>query len=342
MPIPINAQEVMGLNHVTQDPFLNDAITVIMRGHGFVPMYIKPDCMNPQRWSDLAKLLTWTRSNSGTILANTYPLLPASWQNGKAPQFSSYDVMPREIYGYAHCKDNKSLILLRNPWIMPQTYTIKIDENIGFTSPTANMSAVSLYPENRIYGQNLKYGSILAFPLAPYETIVLSIGSGHDTKNIPDVRDSIGGKIKANLTQSNAAKDFVIDVNATIDSNAPQTKLLVCMEGAYKNEKALATPSYQLTINGSPANITVLSSTDGWRATGMQEWEHWKFLQVDLNSAHNEISLRQLQPDPNCTNVSIWVWATKNGNGTMSLKNSLPSPELIYLDAALLGEFKRQ
>jgi hypothetical protein len=342
MPIPINAQEVMGINHVTPDPFLNDAITVIMRGHGFLPIYIKPDCMNTPRWSALAKLLTWTRSNSGTILANTYPLIPASWQNGKVPQFSNFDVMPREIYGYAHCKDNKSLILLRNPWIMPQTYTIKIDENIGFTSPTTNLSAVSLYPENRIYGQNLKYGSTLTFPMAPYETIVLSIGSGYNTKNIPDVCNSIGGKIKANITQSKAGKGFVIDVNATVDSNAPQTKLLVCMEGEYKNAVALATPTYQLMVNGSPANVTVLSSLDGWRATGMQEWEHWKFLQVDLTSAHNEISLRQLQPDPNCTNVSIWVWATKNGNGTMSFKNSLPSPESIYLDAALLGEFKRE
>jgi len=48
-----------------------------------------------------------------------------------------------------------------------------------------------------------------------------------------------------------------------------------------------------------------------------------------------------LQSDPNCTNVSVWAWGTKSGSGIPSFQNSLPSPELISLDAALLGNFKR-
>jgi hypothetical protein len=94
-------------------------------------------------------------------------------------------------------------------------------------------------------------------------------------------------------------------------------------------------------VNGVPASVTVISSEDGWRATGIQAWEHWKFLQATLISAHNVISLQQLHPDPNCTNVSIWAWATKNGGGMPSFQNSLPSPEFINLDAVLLGNFNR-
>ena len=342
--IPINGQEVMGINHLTADPFLNDGVTVVMRGHAFLPIYIKPAFMDKGRWSALAKLLTWTRNNSETILANTYPLVPASWQNGKQPKFSNFEIMPREIYGYAHCKDNKALILLRNPWIMPQTYTLKLDDSIGFDSKAAKLSAVSLYPENRVYGQSLKYDGTLTFTMAPYETIVLSIGSKYKLKGIPTVNDSIGGKIKANVTHSNVGSGFVIDVNATIDSNAPQTKLLVCMEGTYQKPTVLAVPTYQLLVNGSPASVTTISSEEGWRATGVPEWEHWKFLQVDLTSAHSEISLQQLQTDPNCTNVSIWAWATKSDSNAPapSFPNSLPSPEFINLDAKSLGEFHRE
>jgi hypothetical protein len=58
-----------------------------------------------------------------------------------------------------------------------------------------------------------------------------------------------------------------------------------------------------------------------------------------LTSAHSVISLQQLHPDSNCTNVSIWAWAAKSGSGTPSFSNSLPSPELISLDAALLANF---
>jgi hypothetical protein len=340
-PTPINGQEVMGINHATPEPLLNDAVIVVMRGHAFVPLYLNPAQMNSERWFDLAHVLAWARTNSETLLANTYPLLPASWQNGKAPKFSSYSIMPREIYGYAHCKNNQALISLRNPWIQPQTYTLTLNDSIGFTSQAAGLSAVSLYPENRIYGQNLHYGSTLTFLIAPYETVVLSIGSGYNLSGIPTVGGSIGGKIQTTVTQSSATTDLTVSLQATVDTTAPQTKLLVCMEGTYQNTTALATPTYQLLVNGVPASVTVISSEDGWRATGIQAWEHWKFLQVTLTSAHNVISLQQLHPDPNCTNVSIWAWATKNGGGMPSFQNSLPSPEFINLDAVLLGNFNR-
>jgi len=139
------------------------------------------------------------------------------------------------------------------------------------------------------------------------------------------------------MTENCAKNSLTFGLQATVDSNAPQTKLLVCMEGT----SALATPTYQLLVNGVPATVTIISSEDGFYATGIAEREHWKFLQVNLPSAHNVISLQQLQPDSNYTNVSVWIWASKSGSGTPSFPNSLPSPELISLDATLLGNFNR-
>lgn len=197
---------------------------------------------------------------------------------------------------------------------------------------------MSLYPENRVYGQNLQYGSTLTFSMASYETIVLTIGSGYNLFGIPTVGGSIGGKIQTNVTQSSASTDLTVSLQATVDTNAPQTKLLVCMEGT----AALADPTYQqFMVNGTPAAVQVISSESGWSSTGLADREHWKFLQVNLTSAHNVISLQQLHPDNNCTTVSVWAWATKTGSGTPSFTNSLPSPEFINLDAAVLGEFHR-
>jgi hypothetical protein len=338
LPIPTNAQEILGLVHQTPEPFLNDGVMTVMRGHGFLPLYIKPTYMNTERWSSLAKLLTWARNNSGTILANTYTLFPESWKDGKTPQLTHNGVMPREIYGYAHSVNNKCLIVLRNPWIQPLTYTLKLNESIGFDLQAAGLSAVSIYPENRVYGQNLHYNSTFTFQIAPYETLVLSIGSGYNLNAIATVGSSIGGKLQTNVTQSSATTNLNVSLQATVDTNAPQTKLLVVMEGTAE----LKNLTYQqFLINGVSANVQVISSESGWNSTGYAEREHWKILQTDLTSAHSEISLQQLQPDANCTKVSIWAWATKNGNGTPSFSNSLPCPELINLDAVSLGEFKK-
>jgi len=334
-PVPIAGQEVLGIIHQTSEPFLNDGIITVMRGHSFLPLYINPNYMSG-RWSALAGLLTWARNNSGTILANTYPLLPVSWQNGNVPQFTTAAVMPREIYGYAHCVNNNGLVVLRNPWIQPQTYTLTLNESIGFDSQAVGLAAVSLYPENRVYGQNLNYGNTFTFSIAPYETIVLTIGSGYNLSGIPSVGNSIGGRLQASVTGGCLKNSSMVSLQATVDSNAPNTKLLILMEGT----SALATPTgYQLKVNGAAASVQVISSEDGWYATGIPLWEHWKFLQVNLTSAHSAISLEQLQPVSGCTKVSIWAWATKSGSGTPSFSNSLPSPELISLDAALLGNF---
>ena len=65
------------------------------------------------------------------------------------------------------------LVLLRNPWIEPQTYPVKLAIDPQRTSKAATFSAVSIYPEARVYGRNLKPGENPDVPVAPYETIVL-------------------------------------------------------------------------------------------------------------------------------------------------------------------------
>ena len=105
LPIPINAQEVLGIIHQTPEPFMNDAVVTVMRGHMFLPLYVNPKFMNDARWDALAGLLKWARNNA-EVLDQTVPLLPASWRQGQAPRFSDEPTMPREPYGYAHVKNN--------------------------------------------------------------------------------------------------------------------------------------------------------------------------------------------------------------------------------------------
>jgi hypothetical protein len=128
------------------------------------------------------------------------------------PVFTSDAAMPREPYGYTHWKDGKGLIVIRNPWIVPTTYALKLDRASGTPAGVKGLSAVSLYPEIRLYVQSIKAGDTLDIPLAPYETVVLSLTPHPRLKDVPRVAERIGGQIRIVSKKSDVKR---IDIKST-------------------------------------------------------------------------------------------------------------------------------
>lgn len=355
LPVPIAAQEVLGLVHQSPDPFLNDGVTTIMRGHMFAPMYINPKFMTDPRWASLAGLIKWARKNSG-IMQETVALLPASWQDGVSiPRFTPNGTMPRETYGYAHFNGSKGLIALRNPWIAPQNYPVKLDEFIGVAPGASGMSSVSIYPEPRVYGKSLKYGDTLDVKLAPYETIVLSIAPKQSTSGVRDASDTVLNQISAGDLRSSLKRveytgtetpngpnwtSLVGDTRSaarlsfsgTVKVTSPDARLLVLLEGGRKSP---VSPVCLLKVNGQDVKTEGIASDAGWNATGLPPSEGWTFISAPLAKGGNDISLNVMAGD-DAVKASVWVWATKPGAGTSTYPNSLPQPELISLDGKQL------
>jgi hypothetical protein len=327
-------------------------VITVMRGHNFLPLYVNPKFLSDARWKALAELLKWARANA-TLLGETVPLLPRSWQTGKIPRFTDDGAMPREPYGYAHVKDHVGLVALRNPWIAPQTYALRLDGSLGFSPPAEALSAVSLYPEPRIYGEGLKLGDTLEVPLAPYETIVLSIDARPAARDLPRTASAVRSHVKVtrcdHRLQRVAFQDSLqwlgpdwtsllgdaksaihLTLNAKLDLTAPQGELLVLCEG----KKAPTAPIGRAKVNGREVKPSTASSATGWSATLLPTHEHWTFLRIPLAPGANEISLDQFAADDSAT-ISAWVWATKPG-GSSAYPNSLPQPESISLDGAAL------
>jgi hypothetical protein len=331
LPIPAGAQEVLGIIHQTPEPLTNDAVMTVMRGHQFLPLYVNPKFMTDGRWKTLGDLLKWARANAGT-LDQTVPLLPRAWQTGKIPRFTDKDVMPREPYGYAHVRENVGLVALRNPWIAPQSYTLRLYGRTGFSSAAAGLSAVSLYSEPRIYGAGLKFGDVLEVPLAPYETAVLSIKSespvGRPFQAIGDglKRPSYVKIVKCDYRLrrvafagsqewlgpdwtcllGDVASAVQLTLDAKIDVAAPQAEMLILCEG----KKPPAAPLGRVKVNGREVRVSTASSAAGWSATLLPTHEHWTFLRVPLVVGSSAIALDEFVGD-DCTTISAWVWATK-------------------------------
>jgi len=354
LPIPIAAQEVLGIVHQTSEPLENDAVTTILRGNMFLPVYLNPGYMNDSRWKAFAGTIAWARKNA-SILQVTTPILPASWSNGKVPHFSATEQMPREPYGYAHWKNGKGFIMLRNPWIEPITYKLKLDSSVGLAGNVTGLSAVSIYPEPRLYGSNLDAGKTLDVPLAPYETVVLSISARQSVKGVPVVAESLKQCIDAKMITKEIrriefdgpAESFGPDwtsltgdmksatevhIVTDIDLKAPQGEMLLLLEC----NQPPTVPVSQISVNGKKAEFTMTGSEFGWAASGVAKVGHWVFLRVPLTNGKNNVDASMLV-DSAFTNVSAWVWASRaKPAGPANYPNTIPSPELISLNSLAL------
>ena len=349
LPFPIAAQEVLGIVHQSNEPFMNDAVTSILRGHMFQPVYMNPKYMNDARWKSFAELLKWAEKNSG-ILQSTRPLLPTTWLKRKTPHFTDGATMPREPYGFAHCNGSKGLIMLRNPWVAKASYTVKLDKSIGLSPGSRSLSGVSIYPEARFYFRDLKYGDSVDIQLAPYETIVISVGPGTPKSKAPLASDSIGNQISAVIskqdftrvtfkddtgkfgadwtsTMGDSPSAIRMNIDAEVTSSAADNQLLILLEA----EKSPVRSDCKVVVNGKDAVVENLASSAGWSATGLTAPEHWMFIKASIPQGRSNVSIRLLAGNE-CRRISAWVWATKPGVDA-SYPNAIPAPELVSLDS---------
>ncbi|MDD3907380.1 MAG: hypothetical protein PHF34_04115 [Bacteroidales bacterium] len=351
---PISAQEVLGIDHQSMEPFANDAVTTIMRGHLFLPLYINPVYMDGARWKMIADIITWARKNA-PLIGNTNVLLPESWKNGRVPKFTDdASTMPYEPYGYAHCMNDRGLIELRNPWIKNSEYILKIDSSTGFSNHARNLNIVSIYPEVRIYARDIRYGDSINIPLAPYETLVVSVSDNESLKGLSNATDLLSGfgrvqinKIEKAIvnplkTSYSERSDSVlqrtdslvrIGMEGSVEVKSPQADLLVLIESDNETFDQKGT----VYINGNPTPFVTTENRrilPRWKASK----RYWVFLKAPLKYGKNVISLKlDLPKSPQ--KVSVWAWAKKPGDiAPESYPNALPQPEEISLESVNLIE----
>ena len=167
---PPTAIEHLGIIVITPEKWEDNAIDVVGRGCRLLTLYLNPKCFQHgnRDWAFLASLLKWARHNAAT-LSHT-ELLPG-------------DPLRREAYGYAHFRGGRGILLLRNPFITPQTVTVKLDEAVGW-SRSAILASVGgrtafaaqvVYPRHEVIQPVLHYGDSVELQLQAYETALLQI-----------------------------------------------------------------------------------------------------------------------------------------------------------------------
>jgi len=147
------------------DNWQDNAMMVAGRGNRLLTFYMNPARFpDPARdWPFLAGMIQWTRHNA-PVLSRTRMILG--------------DPYRREPYGYAHFRGQNGILVLRNPFIQPQTVRIKLDESTGWTrseSGTGRYTASVIYPYRETLPKTVRFGDSLELEPAPYQTLFLQL-----------------------------------------------------------------------------------------------------------------------------------------------------------------------
>jgi len=281
-PVPIAAQEVLGIVHQTSEPLYNDAVVVMMRGHQFISLYINPKHLQKKDYAFLAQLITWSRANTD-LLSRTKIWHPQQWREKGVLHGYNTKLIPRQTYGYLHWQDGQGFICLRNPWMQMDNVELTLDQTtVGIDKPITNYSAVQIYPFQRGLHKGLKYGNPLSVKMGPYETKVIKL-----TRNIAGMQpepDPLDEQYHtATLTEVNSKTQKLENslrwesaIEAQTIGKGWQLYYLLEADQPFKSANVTA------TINNQSASPKIIDSESGWSATLLKKPRYWQWFVLDV------------------------------------------------------------
>jgi hypothetical protein len=331
-PVPIAAQEVLGIIHQTSEPMYNDAVTTVLRGHQFISLYLNPKFMADRDYAFLAGLMEWTRANAA-VLARTKVIWPESWKkNGPAPVNKAAD-MPRQPYGYAHWRNGEGLLCLRNPWIAMDEVSISLDEaTLGMPADSAgNFAVVQIYPSRNCVAKGLRPGGRLSLRMGPYETKVLRIVPDADGLQVAGdpfgkllesvrVQEKVSGMVERTTT-SPQTQPFGDDytVVSSLESKIWKVQLARTAPGdGWRLFYLIESPppasplgDVAVRVNDVVVLPQVIDSESGWGAQMSAKQRTWKWYAVPL-PAGEWLAEANIETGTAEATVSAWLLGTTN------------------------------
>jgi hypothetical protein len=152
---------MLGGNRELIDDFRDEVTHYYGVGNMTYEWYISPDILSPEENAALGNTTRWAEANAHPLLDNSTMVLG--------------DPAEREPYGFVHSSLEKSIVILRNPFVRPRTVSLKIGEAQGFRKTDAALLAETMYPYRELRPGTVHFGDTLAFDLGAYEQIVMEL-----------------------------------------------------------------------------------------------------------------------------------------------------------------------
>jgi hypothetical protein len=289
------------------EDFRDEVVHYYSVGNMMYELYISPEILSSEEMDVLGNVTKWAE-------ANAHPLLDNSMMVGGDPA-------QREPYGYVHSNAEKSIVMLRNPFVRPRTMKLKIDEENGFAKFAGTQLVELLYPERRLAAYPVKFGDSVAFDLDSYEEIVAEMRPFASPLSYPP--RAIGPQV----TVSPAILDkspTELKVSTTVDVPADylQARVAILLEPdqEVKGVKADAVDG------GKPL---ALSTENGGRGI-------WYWYYADLTPGKHSVQLTV--HSGSSAHVSVWLLTRRKTNVQPAAAAGLPAQSNIQRGTHLLLE----
>lgn len=152
---------MLGSDRELIDDWRDEVVHYYMVGNMMYELYISPDLLSAEEMDALGKTTKWAIANAHPLLDNSTMVLgdPA----GRAP------------YGYVHSSREKSIAMLRNPFVRPATVRLKIDQENGFYERADPMRMDVIYPYREMRPGTVRFGDTVSVELGGYEEKVIEL-----------------------------------------------------------------------------------------------------------------------------------------------------------------------
>ncbi len=155
---------MLGGESETLDNWKDNTIMYFSRGVMMWELYISPDVLSEAEWDFMAGVIKWARGQKNIF---------------KHTRFIGGDPNDRAIYGYVHEAPDEVWVIVRNPFVAPQSFEISMDM-LAKTSGFEKLMVEEVYPHHRFNSQLLTAEQSLKMDLAGYEARILRFHTSFD------------------------------------------------------------------------------------------------------------------------------------------------------------------
>jgi len=317
--VPVSAMMTHGIIHGRYEPlggpdetlreFADNVMMYYGRGVQLLEWYITPDLMTADRWDVLGRATRWAIRNRDTLEQSV---------------FVGGDPAAGEPHGYAHFKDDRGILVLRNPDLAAQEIAVPFDKSTRYRGPSGQSFVgrviyphVEPLPDRYTSGRPIR----LRLPGACVMAVELTRGKPSEPPHAPPA--PLSGRAELSMSDNNQP---VIEIEVPVPDEAmPRCDALFVARTTAAIPPAPAT----VTLDG---NAAPLRQADG---------PTWRMQSVDLRAHRGRTARLRWTPDRNAsvfspppTTVDVWLLADRPTEAVAPPDDALPP--------AIAQSFRRQ
>jgi len=294
------------------ESFSNMILMNYLRGNALIEVFMNVFNLTDEEREIWGQVTKWAKENDGILLSGSKYI-------GGVP-FNG------DVYGYAHVAEgNRGIIGVRNPGITTNSFSVALDDKIGFRDNGGKHRVRISYPYEAELGDGFKYGDRISLGLERGQLMVIDIEPAPGAavpeagfKDYPEVGVAQAQQLRRDEYTGSMSADYVFDVAEDLDAHM----VILSKLYSYRDQKNV---SLDLKVNGEPAEAERIENCSGKDEPtfDFEPHEGWVIFRLPLAAGKSRVEYQLVAPN---AETSGWLMTeTPAADGTPVFQTGLPA-----------------